>query len=102
MTTRTALQAQLLAAEARSAQLRREFFEAERVAFALKPWDYAPMDAAGNPPTPRAGTNNLASWRRARAILDQLLDANPDHYQALDEVEDELDRLRARLKRMKQ
>jgi len=49
--------------------------------FALRPWDVLPMFAdAYEVPAARDNSIRAESWRRAKAWRDELLAANPDHY----------------------
>ena len=63
---------------------RRVHYQNEVTAYSLKPWDVLPMNADGDPP-PASDTDLKAeSWRRARAIRDALLAANPEHYRDIE------------------
>lgn len=55
----------------------------EAAAYGLRPWDVLPMNAGGDPP-PASDPMRAESWRRARAIRDALLAANPEHYRDIE------------------
>ena len=60
-------------------------YHREMELFKLPPWHTAPVNAGGNPPDPSDMSGGARTWAAARALRDQLLAANPDHYRDLEE-----------------
>ena len=66
-------------AELRWAAISRHYRD-EIEAFDLQPWECAPVFADGDPPDPNDKTGYAETWAKARALREQLLAANPNHY----------------------